>query len=95
MPIEIRWEYTFSDSAGRGVIYLNPSTKEFRFVSPYESGNIEHDPNMQWAGLNGRTIVVNAYYGAGITMSGTFELESGRFQATVSTPTHYYLLSRF
>jgi hypothetical protein len=95
VPIEIRWEYTFTDSAGRGLIHLNPSTKEFRFVSPYEVGNIEYDPNMRWAGVNGRTIVINAYYGANITLSGTFELESGRFQATVSTPTRNYVLSRF
>jgi Tol biopolymer transport system component len=95
VAIEIRWEYTFSDSAGGGLIYLNPSTKEFRFVSPYEAGNIEYDPNMRWAGVNGRTIAINAYYGVDITLTGTFELESGRFQATVSTPTRNYVLRRF
>jgi hypothetical protein len=95
VPIEICWEYTFTDTAGGGLIHLNPSTKEFRFVSPYEAGNIEYDPNMRWAGVNGRTIVINAYYGVDITLTGTFELENGRFQAAVSTPTRNYVLRRF
>ena len=93
--IEIRWEYTFTDSAGAGLIRLNPSTKEFRFVSPSEAGNIEHDPNMRWAGVNGRTVVIDVHYGTHITLAGTFDLESGLFQATVSTPTRQDVLRRF
>jgi hypothetical protein len=40
-------------------------------------------------------IVIDAYYGTQITLAGTFDLESGRFQATVSTLMRQYVVRRF
>ena len=93
-PFTVRWQYSFADDTGLGTVHLNVTTKEFQFAGRTESSAIVHDPSMTVTyGVGGSIVEVN-YRSAEITLVGTFQLSTGRFNANVTTPRGYYVLKR-
>ncbi len=81
-PFELSWEAVFVDDGGQGVIFLNPSTQEFRFATEAEQTAIKRDPNML---LFPDATVLVVFADDEVLLFGGFELESGAFAAVVET----------
>lgn len=89
----IAWEHTFTDDSGAGTIFLNPSTRQFRFVAPGDDAGIKRDPHMQTFRPNpDGGAVVMAYRDADLTLNGTFDLARGAFTALVVTANGHHIL---
>ncbi|HVE94629.1 MAG TPA: Ig-like domain-containing protein [Acidimicrobiales bacterium] len=84
-PFILNWEHTFDSALGNGTIHLNPSTKEFQFVSGDEDSGILSDPGMIIQVTPLGELVVMAYQGSGINVVGQFNLIEGAFTALVTT----------
>jgi hypothetical protein len=89
---KVRWEHQYFDDAGAGRINLNPSTQEFQFESPEETGDIEHAPRMRVVAAGGQRLLTLTFDDGETTVVGEFDLDSGLFAALVNTPHGTYAL---
>lgn len=90
----INWEHTYRDVNGPGIVYLNPSTLQFRFSIPGDEQSIKRDLRMQQVNLDppGEEVVVIAFRDEELTMQATLRLSSGIFEAIVATSRGQYVL---
>jgi len=80
VTFELEWEALFVDAQGQGLIFLNPSTQEFQFMTAAAQTGIKKDPNML---VFPNLMVLSFFEDEEVVLIGAFVLDTGEFAALV------------
>ncbi len=80
VTFELEWEALFMDAQGQALIFLNPSTQEFQFVTVTGQTAIKKDPNML---IFPNLMVLSSFADDEVLLFGAFLLDTGEFAALV------------